>query len=132
MKNLFQLIMISLAMVVSSCRTTGLITEADSIHDTTFITQFKHDSVYVMDSVWCYELIKGDTVIKTTDRWRVEYRDKTVHDSIYLHRVDSVDKVVVKEKGGKNSTIMGLWQGLLIGLLGGVIASLLMRYYLGK
>lgn len=46
------------------------------------------DSVVVLDSIYVTERIKGDTVYVSHDRWRTEYRDRMLTDTVI--RTDSI------------------------------------------
>lgn len=46
----------------------------------------RRDSVYLHDSVYIHS--KGDTVY--LERWHTRIRDRTLHDTLYLHKIDSV------------------------------------------
>ena len=74
-----------------------VITRIEVQRDTTYITNHTRDSVYVRDSVFMKEYVKGDTVyqIKYRDRWRE--RIKEVHDTSYISKTDSVQVVVPVE-----------------------------------
>lgn len=46
----------------------------------------RQDSVYLHDSVYIHS--KGDTVY--LERWHTRIRDRTLRDTVYLHKIDSV------------------------------------------
>ena len=46
----------------------------------------RRDSVYLHDSVYIHS--KGDTVY--LERWHTRIRDRTLRDTVYLHKIDSV------------------------------------------
>lgn len=46
----------------------------------------RRDSVYLHDSVYIHS--KGDTVY--LERWHTRIRDRTLRDTLYLHKIDSV------------------------------------------
>lgn len=46
----------------------------------------EREKVYVHDSI--FMKIAGDTVY--TEKWHTRWRDKELHDTLYLHRVDSI------------------------------------------
>jgi nitrous oxide reductase len=62
--------------------------------DSVRVVDIQRDSIYVQDSVIVRE--KADTVFVT--RWRTEYRDRVVRDTVFESRVDSVQNVVEVER----------------------------------
>ena len=46
----------------------------------------RRDSIYLHDSVYIHS--KGDTVY--LERWHTRIRDRTLRDTLYLHKIDSV------------------------------------------
>jgi len=46
----------------------------------------RRDSIYLHDSVYIHS--KGDTVY--LERWHTRIRDRTLRDTVYLHKIDSV------------------------------------------
>lgn len=82
--------------------------------DTCYVDRWQRDSVYVEkekhDSVFIHQ--KGDTV--WVEKYRTEYRDrwreKLVHDSVYIARCDTVVKEVVKEVAKKENFFTKMWR----------------------
>lgn len=62
--------------------------------DSVRVVDVQRDSIYVQDSVIVRE--KADTIFVT--RWRTEYRDRVVRDTVFESRVDSVTNVVEVER----------------------------------
>jgi hypothetical protein len=62
-------------------------------HDTTYIEKMSRDSIYMHDSIYIHEYTKGDTVYMERDRWHYGYKDKLVHDSIYISQRDTIVNV---------------------------------------
>ena len=58
----------------------------------------RRDSVYLHDSVYIHS--KGDTVY--LERWHTRIRDRTLRDTVYLHKTDSV---YVETQDKKSSAI---------------------------
>ena len=86
--------LICLAFAAASCCTTKTVTVEVPfpVHDTTYVSQQIHDSVYVENT----EYIKGDTVYKT--KWK--YVEKTKTDTIYRYiekPVETIKEVVKTE-----------------------------------
>ena len=62
---------------------------------TEYVDKLQRDSIYVYEKDSMY--IKGDTVFR--DRWRYKYRDKFIHDSVFIQdtiRVPYPVEVIVK------------------------------------
>ena len=66
-------------------------------HDTTYVEKIRRDSIYMHDSIYVHEYTKGDTVYRERDRWHYAWRDRLVHDSIYLAKTDSIFIVKTRE-----------------------------------
>lgn len=66
-------------------------------HDTTYVEKLRRDSIYMHDSIYVHEYTKGDTVYRERDRWHYAWRDRLVHDSIYLAKTDSIFIVKTRE-----------------------------------
>ena len=97
MKN--YLIISAFLLLFTSCTTTKVVTVEKVKIDTTYITKWQRDSVWLHDSTIVRE--KGDTVL--VEKWHTKYKEKQVHDTLYKSRVDSipvpypVEKLVEKE-----------------------------------
>lgn len=70
-------------------------TTAQMAHDTVYVARHTRDSIYVKDSVSRKEKTILDTVFITESRWKVEYRDRVLSDTVWEHRTDSV-RIVTK------------------------------------
>lgn len=66
-------------------------------HDTTYIEKMRRDSIYMHDSIYLHEYTKGDTVYRDRDRWHYGWRDRLVHDSIYIAQRDTITQTEVRE-----------------------------------
>ena len=66
-------------------------------HDTTYIEKMRRDSIYMHDSIYVHEYTKGDTVYRDRDRWHYGWRDRLVHDSIYIAQRDTITQTEVRE-----------------------------------
>ena len=75
-----------LLLVVWSCRTTEYVPVEVIKSDTTYINKVQRDSIYQLDSI--YILDRGDTVLITQTKYL--YRDKLVHDTVYMSKTDSI------------------------------------------
>ena len=75
---------------LSGCTTTKYVPVVTTNTDTLIITKQQRESNYLRDSTHVSEQQYGDTVYIKVTRWRTEFRDREVHDTIYQSRVDSV------------------------------------------
>lgn len=73
--------------------------------DTTYVSTHTRDSIYLHDSVYVKEFVKGDTVkiVEYRERWRD--RIKEVHDTSYISKIDSVQVAVPVEVEKKLSPV---------------------------
>jgi hypothetical protein len=83
-----------IAMCVS-CTKTEYITVEKVRTDTTYITKWQRDSIYLKDSTHVSE--KGDTV--RIDHWHTEWRDRWNRDTVYQATHDTIPQPypVIKE-----------------------------------
>jgi hypothetical protein len=104
-----------LALLMCSCKTIEYVpvVEKEVHHDSIYFTKVQRDSVWLHDSIAVKE--KGDTV--RIEKWHTKYREKQVHDTTYVAKIDSipVPYEVIKEVPAKLSkTQKGL---ILIGIM---------------
>lgn len=120
-----------LLIVISACHTTVCgITEETSLHDTTYITKWKHDSVRVHDSVYHEQIIHDDTVIIREKYFHNYFWSDVMRDTIYQSKTDTlncIETVYQEKKDGDN-----VWLGIAIGALFMALTMLGLRYFLGK
>lgn len=93
MKTVNYLLIIAF-LLFTSCTTTKVVTVEKVKIDTTYITKWQRDSVWLHDSTIVRE--KGDTVL--VEKWHTKYKEKQVHDTIYKSRVDSIPVPYPEEK----------------------------------
>ena len=77
-------------LALSSCTKTEYITVEKIKHDTTYVSKVQRDSIWLHDSIYVHEWMKGDTVYRDRDRWHTVYRETKSRDTVYQSRVDSV------------------------------------------
>ncbi len=80
------LIIILLTSAISSCRSVKYVPVETASIDTVYLNRTLRDSVRLVDSVYIKE--RGDTV--WMERVRHLYRDRTLRDTVYVSRTDSV------------------------------------------
>lgn len=84
------IILLIIAAFFTSCKTVQYVPVPEYHHDSIYITNVQHDSVFQHDSVYIKEYTKGDTVFLEKTKWQTKYREKLVYDTTYVERVDSV------------------------------------------
>ena len=89
------LIGLIICALLSSCSTTKVVEVERVKTDTTYITKWQRDSVWLHDSIHVTE--KGDTV--RIEKWHTKYVEKQVHDTTYVATHDTIPQPyeVVKE-----------------------------------
>ena len=109
------IIALLIALFFGSCRSVRVIEKEVIKTDTMLTTKIQIDSIYVNDSIYIRELIQGDTVKITTDRWHTRWRDRILYDSIYIAQRDTVRVTDIKEVPRKLSgwQWFQIWAGRL-------------------
>ena len=116
------LVFLMLLAWLTSCTTTKYV-EVERIRtDTTYITKWQKDSVWLHDSIHVTE--KGDTV--RIERWHTQWRDRLRVDTIYQATHDTIPqpypvetiKVVEKELNWWQRLRLWLGNMVLLALLG--------------
>ena len=85
-----------------SCDTLKRVPQKEAVHDTTVV--YKNNTVYERDSIyfWRDRLVytKGDTVYSETTVYKDRWKEKAVHDTLYIDKsvVNDVEKPVYVEK----------------------------------
>ena len=89
-------------LLVSSCDILKRVPQREIQHDT--LTVYKNNTVYERDSIyfWRDRLVytKGDTVYSETTVYKDRWKERAVHDTLYVDRsvVNDVEKPVYVEK----------------------------------
>lgn len=115
-----KLIIFAFALLMCACKTHEKIVTVEKVtHDTLWHEKTERDSIYLHDSIFVNQFVKGDTIFQVKDRWHTEYRDKYIHDTISIAKVDSIPvpyevQVEVEKK-------LSWWQKLLMAL-GGIFS----------
>ena len=88
-----------LCMLFGSCTKTEYVTVEKVKHDTTYVSKLQRDSIWLHDSIYVKEWMKGDTVYRDVDRWHTKYIEKQVHDTVYQATHDTIPQPypVIKE-----------------------------------
>ena len=72
--------------LLSSCTTTKYVEVERVMYDTTYITKWQKDSVWLHDSVLVKD--RGDTVL--IEKWHTEWRDRLRVDTLYKATHDTI------------------------------------------
>lgn len=83
-----------LASAIWSCRAVRYVPVETVKTEKEYIDRWKRDSIHVLDSV--FVLVKGDTVFR--DRYKTVCKDRILHDTTFIERVDSVQVPYPVEK----------------------------------
>ena len=112
---LVAIVALLISLFFASCRSVRVIEKEVIKTDTVLTTKIQIDSIYVNDSIYIRELIQGDTVKITTDRWHTRWRDRILYDSIYIAQRDTVRVTDIKEVPRKLSgwQWFQIWAGRL-------------------
>lgn len=79
-------------VLVCSCTTTKYV-EVPVVHtDTLIVTNHQKDSVWLHDSIYLHEWMKGDTVMVDRVVYHTKYQEKIVRDTIYKSKTDTIAK----------------------------------------
>lgn len=89
-----RLCIILLTLAIWSCKSGRYIPVETVRTDSIYINQVQRDSIYRHDSIYIRE--KGDTV--WMERYKYVYRDKVVHDTMYVNRTDTIREPYPVEK----------------------------------
>ena len=109
-----------LALMMCSCKSIEYVPviEKEVHHDSIYFTKVQRDSVWFHDSIAVKE--KGDTVL--IEKWHTKYREKQVHDTTFVAKVDSipvpyeVTKYVEKELSKMQKVLMTIGMLTLMGV----------------
>lgn len=113
------LIGLIICALLSSCSTTKVVEVEKVKTDTTYITKWQRDSVWLHDSIMVTE--KGDTI--RIEKWHTKYIEKQVHDTTYVATHDTIPQPyeVVKEVPAE----LTWWQRVRLWLGNAVLVALL-------
>ena len=119
---LFVLLLL-VAVLMGGCRSVKYV-EVPVVHtDTLIVTNHQKDSIWMHDSIYLHEWMKGDTILVDKVVWHTQYKEKVVRDTIFKSRVDSVGvpypvtEYVEKPLTWWQKTRMHLGEALLVLLL---------------
>jgi hypothetical protein len=106
-------------ILLTSCTTTKVVEVEKVRTDTTYITKWQRDSVWLHDSIHVTE--RGDTV--RIERWHTKWRDRLRVDTIYQAKTDSIP--VPYEVTKEVPAPLSWWQRVRLWLGNAVLLALL-------
>lgn len=90
MQKVLYPILLLFLLLLSGCRQVEYVT-VDRIHtDTLYQKVAVRDSVFMRDSIYLHEWMKGDTVFVEKTRWKESVKELLRVDTVYKVRVDSI------------------------------------------
>ena len=114
--------------LLASCRQVEYVTVEKVRTDTTYITKWQKDSVWLHDSIHIRE--RGDTV--TIERWHTQWRDRLRVDTIYQATHDTIPDPFPVETIKEVPAELSWWQRLRIWIGNiGLLAILGVIWYYG-
>ncbi|MBR6604868.1 MAG: hypothetical protein IKK92_03205 [Prevotella sp.] len=88
-----KLLLFIMAVVLASACTTTKYVEVPVVHtDTLIVTNHQKDSVWLHDSIYLHEWMKGDTVMVDRVVYHTKYQERLRTDTVYQHKTDTVAK----------------------------------------
>ena len=84
------IIAVLLSLLLSGCKSIQYVPVPEYHSDTIYFTKVQFDSIWQHDSVYIHEYTKGDTVYFEHIKWHTKIKEKIVHDTTYISKVDSV------------------------------------------
>lgn len=99
MKATVQIAAAALALCLAGCKTRYVSVPEYHFRDSTKMV-YQRDSVFLHDSVFVNQYVRGDTVVKEVRRTKVVYRDRRSHDTVRVERRDTVSVAMPVEGGG--------------------------------
>ena len=76
--------------LLTSCTTVRYVPVIENHTDTVLITKHQRDSIWLHDSTYIHEYIKGDTQFVELTRWHTKYIEKMIHDTSYVATHDTI------------------------------------------
>ena len=129
LKRVMKFLIIWLAFLIAisllaSCRQIEYVTVEKARIDTTYITKWQRDSIWLHDSIHVKE--KGDTVL--VEKWHTKYVESIKHDTTYIATHDTIPDPFPVETIKEVPAELSWWQRLrlwignigLVAMLGAV------------
>jgi hypothetical protein len=114
--------------LLSSCKQVEYVTVEKVRTDTTYITKWQRDSIWLHDSIHVKE--KGDTVL--VEKWHTKYVESIKHDTTYIATHDTIPDPFPVETIKEVPAELNWWQRLRLWIGNiGLIALLVVAGYWG-
>lgn len=115
LKRVMKFLIIWLAFLIAisllaSCRQVEYVTVEKVLTDTTYITKWQRDSIWLHDSIHVKE--KGDTVL--VEKWHTKYMESIKHDTTYIATHDTIPDPFPVETIKEVPAELSWWQRLRI------------------
>ena len=115
LKRVMKFLIIWLAFLIAisllaSCRQVEYVTVEKVLTDTTYITKWQRDSIWLHDSIHVKE--KGDTVL--VEKWHTKYVESIKHDTTYIATHDTIPDPFPVETIKEMPAELSWWQRLRI------------------
>lgn len=94
--------------LLSSCKQVEYVTVEKVRTDTTYITKWQRDSIWLHDSIHIKE--RGDTVL--VEKWHTKYIEKVTHDTTYVATHDTIPDPFPVETIKEVPAELSWWQQL--------------------
>ena len=94
--------------LLASCRQVEYVTVEKVLTDTTYITKWQRDSIWLHDSIHVKE--KGDTVL--VEKWHTKYVESIKHDTTYIATHDTIPQPFPVETIKEVPAELSWWQRL--------------------
>ena len=107
--------------LLSSCKQVEYVTVEKVKTDTTYITKWQRDSIWLHDSIHVKE--KGDTVL--VEKWHTKYVESIKHDTTYVATHDTIPDPFPVETIKEVPAELNWWQRLRMWLGNMVLLALL-------
>lgn len=126
MKTPNLLLLFVVLIMLCSCSRVQYVPFVAHSTDTLRTVRVQHDSVTIRDSVWRDRYVKGDTVYITQTKYQFRDRTKTLHDTLWRVRTDSVTKTVVAPAKEKKRSWRGNLSAVVQLVLGGALIAVVL------
>ena len=118
------LFIIATLLMLTGCKTKErVVTVIENHTDTLWQSHTLRDSIYLHDSIYVNQYLKGDTVYVEKSVWHTDVRERVKTDTVYKSKTDSVPvpypviKEVEKKLSKTQKGLMGIGVVSLLGLL---------------
>lgn len=85
------LILCIVLSLFASCKSVKNIPVENTKKDSVFVNSYRHDSIYIRDSIFVNKWAAGDTIFQDKVVFKYVYRDKIKYDTINILRTDSIN-----------------------------------------